>query len=89
MRMTMAAVAVSPAMIARWIGAAPRQRGKAEACRLRQPWRGASRTGLGRMQAVGDDHRNVGRMRGELGLGLGVRSVRGVRTVSPAASACT
>ena len=34
MRMTMAAVSRSPAMIARWIGAAPRQRGSAEACRL-------------------------------------------------------
>ena len=34
MRMTEAAVTVSPAMIARWIGAAPRQRGSRDACRL-------------------------------------------------------
>ena len=49
MRITVAAVSVSPAMMARWIGAAPRQRGSAEACRLRQPCRGASSTGLGRI----------------------------------------
>ena len=49
MRMTVAAVSVSPAMMARWMGAAPRQRGSAEACRLRQPWRGAASTGLGRI----------------------------------------
>ena len=29
MRMTMTAVSVSPAMIGRWMGAAPRQRGSA------------------------------------------------------------
>ncbi len=47
MRMTVAAVSRSPAMIARWMGAAPRQRGKAEACRLRQPSRGAARIAFG------------------------------------------
>ena len=36
-------VSASPARMARWIGAAPRQRGSSEACRLRQPSRGARR----------------------------------------------
>ncbi len=49
-RITVAAVSVSPAMMARWIGAAPRQRGRADACRFRQPSRGASRTGFGRIR---------------------------------------
>ena len=44
---TIAPVSESPAMIARAIGAAPRQRGKSEACRLRQPKRGVSRIGFG------------------------------------------
>ena len=39
----------SPARIARWIGAAPRQRGRSEAWTLMQPSRGASRIGLGRI----------------------------------------
>ncbi len=50
MRITITAVAASPAMIARLIGAAPRQRGNAEACRLKQPSRGASRMVLGRIR---------------------------------------
>ena len=52
-------VSRSPARIARWIGAAPRQRGSSEAWTLRQPKRGASRTACGRMQAVGRDHRDI------------------------------
>ena len=47
MRMTITPVSVSPAMIARWIGAAPRQRGRSEPCRLKQPSFGASRIGFG------------------------------------------
>ena len=47
-------------MMARWMGAAPRQRGSAEACRLRQPWRGAASTGWRQDQAVGDDDGDVG-----------------------------
>ena len=45
MRMTMTPVSASPAMMARATGAAPRQRGSSEACRLRQPSGGASRIG--------------------------------------------
>ena len=52
-------------MMARWIGAAPRQRGSSEAWRLRQPRRGASRIGLRQDQAIGDDHGDVGAERGE------------------------
>ena len=42
---TVAPVTSSPAMIARCTGAAPRQRGKSEKCRLIQPRRGADRSG--------------------------------------------
>ncbi len=56
----MTPVSVSPAMIARWIGAAPRQRGSSEACRLRQPSRGRIENGLRQDHAVGDDHGGIG-----------------------------
>ena len=46
---TVTPVSASPAMMARWIGAAPRQRGSSDACRLKQPSRGASRIGFGRI----------------------------------------
>ena len=49
MRITWTPVTLSPAMIARWIGAAPRQRGRSEACRLKAPRRGASSTSTGRI----------------------------------------
>ena len=42
-------VSLSPAMIARWIGAAPRQRGSSEACTLMQPLTGVSSMGRGRI----------------------------------------
>ena len=51
---------VSPAMMARWIGAAPRQRGRAEACRLRQPCARRVEDRLRQDQAVGDDDGDVG-----------------------------
>ena len=47
---TVTPVSASPAMMARLIGAAPRQRGSSEACRLKQPSGGASRIGLGRIR---------------------------------------
>jgi hypothetical protein len=45
--MMLTPVSVSPASIARGIGAAPRQRGSSEACTLMQPWRGMARMGGG------------------------------------------
>ena len=53
-------VSRSPAMMARWIGAAPRQRGSSEAWPLKAPSRVPSRIGDGQQQAVGDDDRGVG-----------------------------
>jgi hypothetical protein len=50
MRMMVMPVSASPARIAAWIGAAPRQRGSSEAWMLRQPRRGASSIGLGRIR---------------------------------------
>ncbi len=43
-------VSRSPAAIARWIGAAPRQRGSSEAWMLTQPSRGAASTAGGRIR---------------------------------------
>ena len=43
-------VCASPASIARWMGAAPRQRGSSEAWMLRQPRRGRSSTHCGRIR---------------------------------------
>jgi hypothetical protein len=48
-------------MMARWIGAAPRQRGSSEACRLRQPSRGASSACLRQDLAIGDDGKRASR----------------------------
>jgi hypothetical protein len=47
---TITPVSESPAMIARLIGAAPRQRGNSEACRLNAPKGKSSRTALGRIK---------------------------------------
>ena len=43
-------VSASPASSARWIGAAPRQRGSSEACTLMHPCRGQARIAGGRMR---------------------------------------
>ena len=47
MRMMVTPDQASPDMMARWMGAAPRQRGSSEAWTLKQPSRGASSTGFG------------------------------------------
>ncbi len=65
--MTMTPVSASPAMMARWMGAAPRQRGRSEPWRLRQP-RGRLQHRLRQDEAIGDDHRDIGAERGEVGL---------------------
>ena len=62
---TMTAVSVSPAMMARLIGAAPRQRGSAEACRLKQPSLRRVEHRLRQDQAVGDHHGGIGVMGAE------------------------
>ena len=49
MRITMTPVSASPAMIARWMGAAPRQRGSSEAWPFQQPSGTASRMACGRI----------------------------------------
>ena len=43
-------VSASPAMIARWIGAAPRQRGNNDACKFTQPSLGADSAPTGRIK---------------------------------------
>ena len=79
-------------MIARWIGAAPRQRGSSEAWMLRQPRAGAVEHRLRQDQPVGHHHRHLGAERRERRLRRRRRaSCAGVRTGSPSASAraCT
>ena len=56
---------VSPASIARWIGAAPRQRGSSEACTFQQPKRRDVEDRLRQHQAVGDDDHQVGLQRAQ------------------------
>ncbi|MCY1515450.1 hypothetical protein D9M68_500370 [compost metagenome] len=46
---TVTPLSASPASTARWIGAAPRQRGSSEAWLLMQPRRGMSSTACGRI----------------------------------------
>ena len=50
MRMMVTPDSASPAITARLMGAAPRQRGSNDACTLKQPSFGASRTGFGRIR---------------------------------------
>ena len=73
-------------MMARLIGAAPRQRGSSEACRLKQPSRGASRIGLRQDHAIGDDHGGIGLVRAKFLERSGVFSVFGVSTGMPSRS---
>ena len=59
MRMMVTPVAGSPASRARWIGAAPRQRGSSEAWMLRQPSRGNVERGGGKYQPVRDHDQRI------------------------------
>ena len=49
-RMMETPVSASPARIARWMGAAPRQRGRSEACTFTHPAGAIASTSSGRMQ---------------------------------------
>ena len=53
-------VSRSPAMMARWIGAAPRQRGSSDAWPLKAPSRVPSRIAHRQQQAIGDDDGGIG-----------------------------
>ena len=55
----------SPAMIACCTGAAPRQAGSTEKCRLTQPWGGTSSSAGRDQRAVGDDRGRVDRELGQ------------------------
>ena len=57
---TMTPVSASPAMMARWIGAAPRQRGSSEACRLKQPSGKLVEDRFRQDQAVSHDNGGIG-----------------------------
>ena len=78
-------------MIARWIGAAPRQRGSSEACRLNAPSRGASSTSRGRIWPNATTTAASSRSASKAAIAAGSRIEAGVRTVRPCASAkaCT
>ena len=77
--------------MARWIGAAPRQRGSSEPWMLTHPSTGASRKRLGEDVAVGHHDRRI-EIEGAEGVGLGIAlQGAGVRTARSRelASACT
>jgi hypothetical protein len=59
-RMIVTPVSASPAMMARWTGAAPRQRGRSEAWTLIKPSRGKSSNRCGRNLAVSGDDAEIG-----------------------------
>ena len=82
-RITITPVSASPAMMARLIGAAPRQRGSSEACRLRQPSgaaRGSASAGSARRRRR-PPHRRVCARNAPAASSL--RSVVGVSTGMP------
>ena len=56
---------LSPASTARWIGAAPRQRGSSERVDVQATEARNVQHGLRQQQAVRDDDHEVGRVRGE------------------------
>ncbi len=59
MRITIAPVSSSPAMIARWIGAAPRQRGSSGGMQVEAAEPGRIEHRLRQQQAVSDDDRRI------------------------------
>ncbi len=58
------------------IGAAPRQRGRSDACTLRQPNRGAARTDSGQDQPISRNDGRIQRQPPQTGLGLPAASMR-------------
>ena len=76
-RMMVTPLSASPAMMARLIGAAPRQRGSSEAWMLKQPSGMRIENRLRQDQAIGDDHRGVGAVRAECVLRLSRLQRRG------------
>ena len=90
-RITATPVTLSPAMIARWIGAAPRQRGSSEACRLKAPSLGASSTSRGRIWPNATTTAASSPSAANAAISSGARIEAGVRTAIPCASAkaCT
>ena len=77
-RKVVAPVTSSPAQIACWTGAAPRQAGSTEKCRLTQPCARDVEGALRQQRAVGDDRAAVGRQVAQRGLEVGVARVVGL-----------
>ncbi len=78
MRNVVAPVTSSPAQIACCTGAAPRQAGSTEKCRLTQPCSGMSSADCGQQGAVRDDRAAVGSELAQLLLEVGVTGVVGL-----------
>ncbi len=76
-------LSASPAMMARLIGAAPRQRGSSEACRLKQPSGTASRIGTGRISPYATTTAASALCARNSASASSVRNVFGVRTDKP------
>ncbi len=83
MRMTWTPVTRSPAITARWIGAAPRQRGNSEPCRLKQPRRGASSTSRVRIWPKATTAAASSSNAAKSAISCGSRIEAGVRTARP------
>ena len=74
-------VVESPAMIARSIGAAPRQRGSSEGCTLRMWWAASSSSLISAPNAHTTEH--VGRRLRDAGASVGVVDGRGLVELDP------
>ena len=77
-RNVVAPVTSSPAQIERCTGAAPRQAGSSEKCRLTQPWGGMSSADCGQQRAVRHDRAGVGGERAQRLLEVRVARVVGL-----------
>ena len=87
MRKVAAPVISSPAMTACWTGAAPRQAGSSEKCRLTQPCAGMSRATLGRSAPYATTGQQSGAISRSRARNSSSRGFTGLSTSMPASSA--
>ncbi len=87
MRKVVAPVTSSPAQIACWTGAAPRQAGSAEKCRLTQPWVGMSSADCGSSAPYATTGQQSGASALRASWKSGSRGCSGFRTGTPRAAA--
>src|SRR6266851_122579 len=86
-RNVVAPVTSSPCRMACWTGAAPRQAGRMEKCRLTQPWRGMSRADCGSRAPYAATGQQSGAILRSWSRKAGSRTLGGVSTSTPASRA--